>query len=333
MRIFPLILLLCRPIDAFQGFHHEQLFHRSPQSATSTSIEEPVETCTFHSPEMKVFIEDTDAYGIMYNGNYLRSYDRALHLSSINNDAEAAATTTTTTTRRVTTHHEGWSIVSMGNQKFLSSPALGSNFVVQGSLKDSSEDLEVWDLKMTSPDGDTVFNTVQDLKIARPLTDGDGNKFSLPRIEPISFDDGVVVQGTTDTFTVYRDEIDAHWTGHLPLRNVLNLFERSRTNIVGGPDDLRRLQTDHGILIVVASIGDCSLIDENTTINPGQSVSVETSYVVKRKGMIVDCYQTLKSDDDYRLAQGRVTLMMINTETYRPTSKLPDWVKQKIGLL
>jgi len=221
----------------------------------------------------------------------------------------------------------------MGNQKFVSSPALGSTFVVQGNLKDSSSDLEVWDLKMTSPDGDTVFNTVQDLKIARPADGTTENKFSLPHIDPFSFDNGVVVQGTTDTFTVYRDDIDAHWTGHLPLRNVLNLFERSRTNIIGGPDDLRRLQTDHGILIVVASIGDCSLIDEDVTINPGQSVSVETSYVVKRKGMIVDCYQTLKSDNDSRLAQGRVTLMMIDTETHRPTSKLPDWARQKIGLL
>ena len=28
---------------------------------------------------MKIYIEDTDCYGLMYNGNYIRSYERALY--------------------------------------------------------------------------------------------------------------------------------------------------------------------------------------------------------------------------------------------------------------
>ena len=37
---------------------------------------------TFHSPSFHVYIEDTDAYGVMYNANYLRAYERALHTVS-----------------------------------------------------------------------------------------------------------------------------------------------------------------------------------------------------------------------------------------------------------
>lgn len=326
-------LLLCRSIDAFQGYG--TLSRRiASHPATATATEEKVENCyTFQSPEMKVFIEDTDAYGIMYNGNYLRSYDRVLHLCTSNkNNGDADDDDEATTTDRVTTNHNDWSIVSMGNQKFVTSPALGSNFVVEGTLKYSSQDLETWDLKMTSPDGDTVFNSVQDLKIARP-TGNNKAEFSLPFVEAFSFEDGAALPGSTDTFTVYRDEFDAH-SGHLPLRNVLNLFERSRSNVLGGPDELRKLQEDHGILVVVASIGDCSLIgDEGATVQAGERVTVETWGVVKRKGMILDCYQTLKTENGGRLAQGKVTLMMINTASYRPTSNLPDWLKEILGLL
>ena len=137
---------------------------------------------------------------------------------------------------------------------------------------------------------------------------------------------------------MYRDEIDAHWTGHIPLRAVLNLFERARSNSLGGPSDLQKLQKEDGILVVVTNIGQCSLINhEDTFIEPGQIVFVETSFVSKRKGMVIECYQTLmvKNDDNNhaRLAQGKITLMMINESTRRPTSKLPEWIKEKLGIL
>ena len=327
MRIPLLTLLLCRHADAFQGFQNVRKLHH--RFASAAAIEEKAETTyTFRSPETKVFIEDTDAYGIMYNGNYLRSFDRAIHLctSSLVNDIDDESKQD-----RVTTQHENWSIVSMGHQKFVSSPSLGGNFVVEGTLKDSSKDLEVWDLKMMSPDGDTVFNTVQDLKIASP---SEGTTFSSPPIEPFSLDENdSIVKGASHTCPIYRDEIDAHRNGQVPLRIVLNLFERARSNLLGGPDDLQRLQVEDDILVVVASMTDCSLMDENDNpIYPGQNLTVETSYEVKRRGMVLDCYQTLVDDKGSRLAQGLVTLMFIKNSTRRPTSKLPEWVKEGLGI-
>jgi acyl-CoA thioesterase FadM len=282
----------------------------------------PMSSISFETPPMRVYIEDTDAYGIMYNTNYLRSYDRALHLTTINRNLNTL----------VTSQHEGWAIVSMGHQKFASSPALGGDFVVQATLKESADNWEIWDMQMTSPDGATLYNKVIDLQIAKPTSNSkvNGNIFSLKHIEAFSFDDGL--PKSVDTFTIYRDEIDAHWTGHLPLRNVLNLFERARTNRFGGPDDLRRLQQEDGILVVVIGIGECSLIDEGVFCCPGQQVDVETASVVKRRGMIVECWQTLKSGTS-RLAQGKVDLMMLDAKTRRPTSKLPTWAQEKLGLM
>lgn len=275
-------------------------------------------SCDFRSPITKVYIEDTDAYGIMYNGNYLRSYDRALHLS-----VEAL--------RQV--EGNGWSIVSLGHQKFIASPALGADFIIQGSSKqqDDSSNLQTWDVKMTSPDGSTVFNVATELIICVPSkTNCTDNAFSLPPIEPFDVKE-TSSKVAIEQFVIHRDEIDAHWEGHLPLRNVLNLFERSRSNLLGGPDSLQRLKATDGILVVVTSISDCSLIDENASVYPGQEGVVETSFVIKRKGMIVECFQTLKSASGARLAQAKISLMMISDASRRPTSKLPTWLKQKLG--
>jgi acyl-CoA thioesterase FadM len=284
--------------------------------SSAVTVGEETSSYDFCSPVMKVFIEDTDAYGIMYNVNYLRSYDRALYLS-----VEAQSKI----------EDDSWSIVSLGHQKFLASPALGADFIIQGRSKQhESSTLRIWDLQMTSPDGATVFNIATDLKIAIPKETNTDNMFSLRLTEPFEVKEAAT-KTSLDEFVIHRDEIDAHWTGHLPLRNVLNLFERSRSNLLGGPDNLQRLKENDGILVVVTSVSDCSLIDENVSVHAGQQVIVETASVIKRKGMIVECFQTLKSACGSRLAQGKITLVMISDARRRPTSKLPAWLKEKLG--
>jgi acyl-CoA thioesterase FadM len=322
LRLLVLWFLCLHHITVSFQFHNGRPRNSLALSSAVTVGEETVgeETSSydFCSPVMKVFIEDTDAYGIMYNGNYLRSYDRALYHS-----VEAQSKIE---------DDDSWSIVSLGHQKFLASPALGAEFIIQGrSKQQESSTLRTWDLQMTSPDGATVFNIATDLKIAIPKETNTDNMFSLRLIEPFEVKEAATIT-SLDEFVIHRDEIDAHWTGHIPLRNVLNLFERSRSNLLGGPDTLQRLKENDGILVVVTSVSDCSLIDENVSVHAGQKVVVETAYVIKRKGMIVECFQTLKSACGSRLAQGKITLMMISDARRRPTSKLPAWLKEKLGL-
>ena len=91
---------------------HRRLFRSSlhEQEVNGEAVIDATTTVTtFQSSPMQVYIEDTDAYGIMYNSNYLRCYDRALH---------------------ATVDHEGWAIVSVDRQKFAASPGLGQEFVI-----------------------------------------------------------------------------------------------------------------------------------------------------------------------------------------------------------
>ena len=105
---------------------------------------------------------------------------------------------------------------------------------------------------------------------------------------------------------------------------------------MGGPSDLRRLQEEDGILAVVTGISSCTLVgnDNNGGIRcrAGQTVQVENKLSPKRRGMVLEIYQTLMSEDENRLAQGKVTLMMLDKNSGRLTSKLPSWLKDVLNL-
>mmetsp|Transcript_22206 Transcript_22206/g.41355 ORF Transcript_22206/g.41355 Transcript_22206/m.41355 type:complete len:161 (+) Transcript_22206:1-483(+) len=143
--------------------------------------------------------------------------------------------------------------------------------------------------------------------------------------------------------TIERDELDIQAHGLLPLRTILSYFERGRTNMFGGPNNLRKMQDEDGILAVVTSVRDLSLFwtpavaseEKNngtekdlypTMVEAGQQIVVNTAVEVKRKGMILEFHQSLSLlKEDMLISKGRVYLMMINAETRRPTSKLPPW--------
>ncbi len=117
----------------------------------------------------------------------------------------------------------------------------------------------------------------------------------------------------------------------MPLRNVLNLFERSRSNYLGGPDVLREMQTKENIIFVVTNIEDACLIDDGATCCAGDELVVEIAFVAKRKGMVLDCLQTLKRGTA-RLAQAKVRVMVLNASTMRPTNQVPESLKTTLNL-
>jgi acyl-CoA thioesterase FadM len=262
---------------------------------------------TFRTPAMHVYIEYTDAFGVVYNGNYLKFFDRAL--------------------QRTDHQRPDWLIVRVGQQKFKQSPALGGTFVIEGVRKEVHEAYEVWDMDMKSVDNLIVFNSVADVRIAQPAKEDTVS--ALPVDPPFDIPEGGVL--ATDTFYAYRDEFEPHLQGTIPLRNVLNLFERSRSNYLGGPDVLREMQTKEGIIFVVTNIEDACLIDDGATCCAGDELIVETTFVAKRKGMVLDCLQTLKRGTA-RLAQAKVRVMVLNATTMRPTNQLPESLRTTLSL-
>lgn len=259
---------------------------------------------TFQSAPIKVYIEDTDAYGVIYNANYLKFYDRALQ------DAQGPEET----------------VVGIRRQKFRASPSLGDEFVIEGVLKAIDEaERQVWDFSMKSLDGATVYHSAEQAVVV-------SSGWSANWLPPVAAFADTKKTKLVDSFTAYRDEFDPHLKSHLPLHGVLKHFERIRTNSLGGPTKLRELQEDHGLLFVLTGIKDLHLVDHSSpgTVLLNEKLRVEATFAVRRGGMRIDVYQTLFSSHGDRIAQGVISLTTINKDTFRPTSKLPPWLLERL---
>lgn len=401
--------------------HHRHFMTKQAPSSlvekNSNVQEESVATTAtrFTTPEMQVYIEDTDAYGVIYNANYLRIYDRALHVAGmlfqnkndIDEDEENHVVVSGGSSSVIlsSSDDDSWSILEVHEQKFKSSPELGGSFVVVGELilpppsmddhqssssSDHGDDTEEWDLTIQSSSSSSSSDSSEDIVVYNTarLVIGHPNSrhhhrsvssegWSLPPVIKKSSKDKVSRTTRLDTYMPYRDEFDAHMPGVLPLRNVLNLFERSRTNYLGGPNSLRALQQEDDILFVVTSIRDLALVHHSSSSSSrhhdgggyraGDQVGVETNFIAKKNGMVIECWQRLvllsddadTDDDDHDnddesqdslsssssvvttttgnkrtlLARGVVTIMVLNGSTRRPTSKLPLRLKEMMGLV
>jgi acyl-CoA thioesterase FadM len=287
------------------------------QSDSDSDSDSDRSIITFTSSPVPVYIEDTDAYGIIYNSNYLRMFDRVLftEMLSGHNSKELQSVL-----------GNDWSVVAVGHQKFVSSPILGSEVIIHGQLSqimktsfDATKDnhqsrWSVWNMEMRSIDGTKIYNIVKDLVIASTPLVEDINQLKdiLPKgaiVVDNDNDDGDDKGGTDseeeeestattkvsfhDTFRIQRDELDAHATEQLPLRTILSYFERGRTNMFGGPNNLQKMQQENGILAVVTSIRDLSPVGRYysnidnqcrfMSVKAGDEIDVTSMVQVKRK--------------------------------------------------
>lgn len=264
-----------------------------------------------------VYIEDTDAYGIMYNSNYLRVADRALHMSASTSDEYPATA--------LLNHSDEWNIVAVRQQQFKASPTLGSTFVVQGILQSATETTEVWDLWIGN--NDTTYHTMSGVQISHKSNNFLDEKW-LP--EPAAFP-SLSDSCKMANYTVFRDEFDGHLPGRLPVRSIMNLFERSRTDWLGGPEGLRRLQKEDERIFVVIGTAELSLVDGSVQCRPGDTVTVQTKFSTKKRGMRIECEHTAFCHGQ-RIAQGMVSLLTLDAKSRRPTSKLPQWLQDQLDL-
>lgn len=265
-------------------------------------VSQSMVTSLYSSPPFRVYIEDTDAYGIMYNGNYLRNFERALQTA---NSVLAAK-------------HPEWSVIAVDQHKFKSSPSLGKIYEIVSELTSQSDHEEVWNMVMRDVEDKSIVYSSATLTIGTKLP------------APCPF----ISEGVTllDTFTPFRDEFDGDV---IPIRKQLNFFERARSNFLGGPDVLRKLQQEDGLIFVVSSIDQGALVD-SPSYGIGQPVVVETAFVTKRQGMILEFQHALFSVNENggrdRIGQAIVTIVSLNATTRRPTRDLPEWLRHTLIL-
>jgi hypothetical protein len=105
----------------------------------------------FVSQPMKLYLEDTDSYGVMYNGYYLRAYERALReLHACIMQASGGRPKGSSVL-----NHSDFYVGKCQEHEFYSSPVLGEcrYYVIKGNL-DKVEDNghETWSLKMVEYD-------------------------------------------------------------------------------------------------------------------------------------------------------------------------------------
>lgn len=259
---------------------------------------------TFTSTTMQVFIEDTDAFGMKYNGNYIRTYERALHAAELGKDSILSQ------------HPDAWTMIKVTNQKFKATIPLGGNYVISGILEERSSDSEVWNLCMSCPENDGMVYNSATVTVGMPPSRNEDTE--LPKDERI----GEGANTTVHHDMLHRDEFDPHHPNHLPLRSVLNLCERSRSNYIGGPDALSRVQ-NQGVLIVVTGIDDLLSYPQHSY--PKQRVRVVTHFCPKRRGLLCQAQHYLFDDETNKpIAQAFVTMVAMNATSKRPT-QWPFW--------
>jgi acyl-CoA thioesterase FadM len=346
------VIILQQPAEAFIAPHAAALsffrnccndLYSSKPPAEQNEVQTKV---TFQSPKFRVYIEDTDAYGVLYNSNYVRAFERALL-------QYAPLSASDETSRK-------WILSAIHNQKFRSSPALGEEYIIRGKLVHAN----TWEIEMITENesSDVVHNSAlvevtpgMKLSPANELTLKQSGKVDEKRYIPYH-----------DEFDHYNfDQTTSRHNYYIPIRNAMNFFERSRSDFLGGPDALRKMQVEDDLIWVVTGVENGKLFDHDSAqtrdmddisvneyrpedemqkmaneetavfeVSPGKEVIVETTFDVKRKGMILDCHHTLWMEGGSQrklLAQATCVIVALKGSTRRPTSNLPQWVLDKFA--
>ena len=88
--------------------------------------------------------------------------------------------------------------------------------------------------------------------------------------------------GKREPFAVFPDMVSA--TGTLSTPCVMDLFERQRTVLIGGQEELERLKLEGGTFIVVYLIQMLTL-QPATVVRPREEIEVSTAYTVQGDGL------------------------------------------------
>ena len=266
----------------------------------------PCSTSCFTTDPYSLFLEDTDAYGVMFNANYLKYYQRALQSHYFQQQQQQKK--------------EDFLLTKVTKHKFKSSLTLMNQFVIQGEKihvkldgidDDDGTKEEVWDIKMIihnddDNDNDLVCNSAiitvskycnrTQQKQQQVKEDNSSKEQNQQQVEERSQtttnDDSRIVQSSKSSpyktkvssipFQTFNDEFVSIQNNnndiqlYLPFHNILNYFERVRTIALGGPALLKRIQDD-GYILVVTSIDDLELLPMNMNTSASASASTDTT--------------------------------------------------------
>jgi len=265
-----------------------------------------------------VFIEDTDCFGVVYNANYLRFFDRARQ-DALGVQQLAALQRDLPRSGGGLYGGQYLRLVENREIKLSGSAVLGQQIEVLSSFEPvpSDDSLLQWKQTLACKENGTVLASSDATTFLGPAT-------TSPALETCLHADKPRYECE---HTVWADDIDAR--GQLSDVSILKLMERNRNTALGGASDLARLQAE-GCLIVVTHIN-------NLKVDLGQCVQLGDRLQVRSTGDARKFKFTFRQEimlpgASTPLAQAQVTCFSIDSASKKPSSP-PKWVLEGLGLV
>ena len=225
----------------------------------------------------EVYLENTDAFGILYNANYITLYQRAL---------EEILFYTNPSIQRNKSMKKAIIIDKCEDMNYKQAAKLGDTLRIRSCLKQwkgySNGIYSIWEQSCIREDDDTLINSVvvwarvmmNDLDIVQSyfpksceceskllsFVSSNISKSSVSPSPSVSTSKSKIVQSITKPIRIYSDECQLLYIDSndyelygIGLLSILRYFERSRTICLGGPTKLHRFTKD-GLAVVVAKI-------------------------------------------------------------------------------
>ena len=326
------------------------------------------EVIEFVTEPMQVYIEDTDAFGVVFNGNYVKLYERVLHNYYYSSIRSSGGKRSNKISNQMLINH-------VTNHKFKTAARLGDEYVIRGEMvKDiytgnDGINQQTWELQMIKHYGDSDYNkatnendvvfntaTITLSNIHMIDTSAEGHSLDKTRTYESDISEPHKSKGKIMTveasFQTHHDEFspvliideqnlddmrqDSLETKyHLPMYVILKYYERIRTIALGGPAALNRTQVEYGVLWVITSIDDFSISHDFMTYQNQilcQEVTVKSKFNLKRGGMIVTCEQEIYSNingEPTLISKALISMCAIDVKNgYRPTKDIPEFTRE-----
>mmetsp|Transcript_18703 Transcript_18703/g.61804 ORF Transcript_18703/g.61804 Transcript_18703/m.61804 type:complete len:328 (+) Transcript_18703:58-1041(+) len=286
---------------------------------------------------VRVYIEDTDCYGVVFHGNYLRFFERA---------AMSALVGLPNAERLLRTERSSLGLVSVTGMKCSTAAKLGDDCHVEVSPQgiDAAGRL-AYAAVLVRADGKALCSA-SDLRLgcirdghvqddwplpstnsSRDFPDAPaGSEAVLGAAPPAG--EAPAVAAADAPLALHVDECSA--LGTLSVHAAVRYFERHRTQYLGGPDQLAGL-ADAGVNVVVARLG-LRLLPEAHRTFAGTPLELRCRVKLRARGTQVFFeHWLLRRSDGAPLARGDVTCLCIDSASFRIVPA-PPVVRERLEL-
>ncbi|KAG5180794.1 hypothetical protein JKP88DRAFT_323040 [Tribonema minus] len=251
--------------------------------------------------EQLCMVEDTDMFGHMYHGNYIKWLARASQ-KCLGHDTV---------------------LIGVDALRYRNAAVLGDNMVISGTF---SEDAQAWQCSVVDARNEKRVFVTASVLLGTASSDA-GASALAGKVE------SVPQSAQYFDMVAYGDELGAD--GALSPSSVINYMERTRTLSLGPPEEgLYRLHKQ-GTDIVISRISDLRL-DHTVRIAPGAELEVVNSGSANRRTVSVRQRVYVKAPDEVSgrrlIAHATVELLCIDGAT-KKLSAFPDWILERLHVI